>query len=320
MILILSSNITDSSTTNIIKYLKKLNIEYLNITPIGIAFKDELEIINDKIFFFQKQEKKELIIDKIKCIYLRKWDIEKEINFYLSSKNNDNIQNLKSLYISEINAISNYLFYRLKNCKWLSNFESLYSNKLTQSYEAKMVGLNTPNFSIISNRNEVNNFEKKTIITKLINTHFSFYDSGNKYFAYSKPLKKINSNSFFPSYVQENIKKDFEIRTFYLNRTLYSFAIFSQDNNQTKNDLRQYDLNNLNTVTPYILDLETTNKIITLMDNLNLTIGSIDLIMSKSEKIYFLEINPFGQYDYLSKRCNYNLDEKIVEYLINENE
>jgi hypothetical protein len=49
------------------------------------------------------------------------------------------------------------------------------------------------------------------------------------------------------------------------------------------------------------------------MEKHDYNIGVLDFIVA--DKIYFLEINPFGLYDVISKGCKINLDLKIAEYL-----
>ena len=43
--------------------------------------------------------------------------------------------------------------------------------------------------------------------------------------------------------------------------------------------------------------------------------GSIDLIYSLSNEYVFLEVNPQGQFDWLSKNCNYYIEKDIAELL-----
>ena len=53
------------------------------------------------------------------------------------------------------------------------------------------------------------------------------------------------------------------------------------------------------------------------MKLLGLISGSIDLILSNNKDYYFLEVNPEGQYDWVSVFGGYNLDKKIAKYMIN---
>jgi glutathione synthase/RimK-type ligase-like ATP-grasp enzyme len=60
-------------------------------------------------------------------------------------------------------------------------------------------------------------------------------------------------------------------------------------------------------------------KIDEFMSSLNLKCGSLDLIYSTNDELYFLEVNPNGQYDWVSYFGNFNLTKNIAEILINEN-
>lgn len=56
------------------------------------------------------------------------------------------------------------------------------------------------------------------------------------------------------------------------------------------------------------------------MNSLNLNTGSIDLIVDTQDNYYFLEINPVGQFGMVSQPCNYYLEKKVAEYLVQNNE
>lgn len=95
-------------------------------------------------------------------------------------------------------------------------------------------------------------------------------------------------------------------------------SIFSQNNNKTKIDFRNYDFKKPNRMVPYRIDETLKQKLTSLMKEVCLNMGSIDLLKSKNGKIYFLEINPVGQYGFVSESCNYNIDREIAKFLIDE--
>ena len=108
----------------------------------------------------------------------------------------------------------------------------------------------------------------------------------------------------------------YEIRSFYLNGTFSSMAIFSATNMKTAIDMRSYDLENPNRKVPYKLPLEIEKKLNSLMLEEKLNTGSIDLIKGLDGSYYFLEINPIGQFGSVSQTCNYYLEKKIAKYLV----
>jgi glutathione synthase/RimK-type ligase-like ATP-grasp enzyme len=92
-------------------------------------------------------------------------------------------------------------------------------------------------------------------------------------------------------------------------------AIFSQKNKKTKIDFRNYDDELPNRNVPYQLPKSVEGKLIQMLDFLDYTTGSIDLIKTKSGDYVFLEINPVGQFGMVSYPCNYYLEEKIAIHL-----
>ena len=127
---------------------------------------------------------------------------------------------------------------------------------------------------------------------------------------------------FFPSLFQEEIIKEYELRSFYLDGRFYSMAIFSQNNKKTKVDFRNYDLKHPNRTVPYKLCEIVQERLKKTFTELKLKTGSADLIKGKDGEYYFLEINPVGQFTQVSMPCNYQLEKKIAEFIIervNEN-
>ena len=53
------------------------------------------------------------------------------------------------------------------------------------------------------------------------------------------------------------------------------------------------------------------------MERTGLITGSLDFILTPSGEYVFLEVNPSGQYDMISKPCNYHLDKAIATFLYN---
>lgn len=198
-------------------------------------------------------------------------------------------------------------------------------NKLVALEEAKAAGLLIPNTYITTNKSVLKNLisVESNLITKPIAEATFFIDKKNKRHGLytEKVTQKIVKESpdiFFPSLLQNEIEKDFEIRTYFLCGVCYSMAIFSQQSDQTATDFRVYDTKNRNRNVPYQLPRDIENKIKRFMKKMNLNEGSIDLIKTNDNKFVFLEVNPAGQFGMVSRPCNYYLEKKIAQYLANE--
>ena len=97
-------------------------------------------------------------------------------------------------------------------------------------------------------------------------------------------------------------------------------AIFSQNNEKTKIDFRNYDRDLPNRTEPYTLPFDVEEKICKMMNALKLNTGSLDLIKSRNNEFVFLEVNPSGQFGMTAFPCNYPLHKEVSDYLIKENE
>ena len=69
----------------------------------------------------------------------------------------------------------------------------------------------------------------------------------------------------------------------------------------------------------YKLPGELEAKLDSLMKNLNLNSGSIDIIKTVKDEYIFLEVNPVGQFVGYGVPTNYYLEKKVAEWLIKNN-
>ena len=198
-------------------------------------------------------------------------------------------------------------------------------NKINALSLAKDVGLSIPPTIVTGNRKDIEVFVKTygDLVCKSLDLNFDYYDVHDESWFHSyttnfsiEDLEKMPDN-FAISAFQKKIEKKYEIRTFYLNNKCYSMAIFSQLNYKTMIDYRRYDSEKMNRIVPYKLPLSIKHKVVAFMKRANLKTGSIDLIKSNKNEFVFLEVNPIGQFGYLSGNCNYYLEKEIAMHLTN---
>src|SRR5690606_31908398 len=118
-----------------------------------------------------------------------------------------------------------------------------------------------------------------------------------------------------PTLVQEYIQKQFEIRIFFFLNKIYSMAIFSQRDKKTSIDFRNYNKENPNRFVPFALPSNILKKIEHFIKKKRMSSGSIDLILNEKGDFVFLEINPQGQFNWVSEYCNYYIEKDIAELL-----
>ena len=319
MIIIFSSGIQDISTIKVKAYLKANDVDVLVITPLALI-ENKIQRIKGKFYAIDNENVKHLIsLENVTCVWLRKWNLKAEISFYLKDKGLtlEDEKKIKDVYESELNALSELIFWELREHHWIPSQNSLRSNKLIQMVEAEKIGFKVPRFHVLGNASLIQRLDNRNeYITKLSDSHFSISVKGSIYHSYTSDFSpdEIDKN-VFPSLVQEKIQKKMEIRVFYLEENIHAFAIFSQDHERTSLDYRRYDYDNPTKIVPYKLDVQTEEKIRELHKVLDLNTGSSDFILDNNNEYHFLEINPFGQFGLLSKKCNFYLEKEIAKLL-----
>ena len=214
----------------------------------------------------------------------------------------------------EYETLTNF-FYSEINKNTFGCFYNDSHSKLNQIKYATEVGLDIPDFVITNNKKSlVNYIGKESLITKAIENNIGINHDGR---LIVQRVQKIDFENiediFFPSLFQTEIDKEFEIRVFYLDGKCYAIRFRSASTNI---DMR--DNYSVSEYEPFSLSKELELKITAFMKKMQLVSGSLDFIKSTNGIYYFLEVNPNGQYDWVSQYGGYNLHEKIARFLISK--
>lgn len=218
-------------------------------------------------------------------------------------------------------VLQNFLFYTLENKKVvLGNFLKSQVNKLVNLKIAKECGLQIPETNISCKWSVLSCKVNSTAqISKPISEAETFYDIDGSIFKMLTIGISANdideSAEFFPSLIQQQISKWVELRIFFLGTKHYSMAIFSQSSSKTNIDFRNYDDTKPNRMVPFALPEAVEEKLNRFIKRIELNTGSIDMIVTPSKEFVFLEVNPVGNIEMVSKRCNYPIEQDIANYL-----
>lgn len=224
---------------------------------------------------------------------------------------------------SEQQAVFQTFCALLSHKRWLNNWNNSSPGKIEQLLVAFSIGLKIPPTAIIGNKTDLYDFliSNGEIITKPIQDVRNVTVDDIQYSQYTAPIRKKDiaamSYTIFPGLFQKNIKKNMEIRSFYLDGRMFSMAICSSFDKQTKTDFRRYNDKYPNRRIPYQLPIAIEEKIHMFMNRMNLNCGSIDLILGSDGEYYFLEVNPVGQFGMVSYPCNYYLEREMANFLTN---
>ncbi len=196
-------------------------------------------------------------------------------------------------------------------------------NKLDVLKKAKSIGITIPPTLVSGNKSEVLDFYLKNdrnIITKSLFEIIPKMKETERFWikTYTQKIEIIDDlpEHFFPTLFQKNIEKKYELRIFFLDGECYTAAILSQSDPKSEIDFRNQDKKNQNRVVPYKLSPKLKSQIIDLMKIVELNTGSLDFMIGKDGKPYFLEINPVGQFGFINSHCNFSISDDIAKKMI----
>ncbi|GGH03528.1 grasp-with-spasm system ATP-grasp peptide maturase [Pedobacter zeae] len=199
--------------------------------------------------------------------------------------------------------------------------ESL-NNKLLNLVLASKNGFLIPQTLVTSNKEELVAFYKEhgCVITKDLRAPVNILSAGGH--IVSDGVKLLNDKmieqleeKFVPVFLQKYVQKKYEIRSFAACDKIYSMAIFSQGDESTMIDYRNYNNKKPNRCVPVNLPPMVEQNLRNLMAAMEMNTGSFDLIVNKENEYYFLEVNPMGQFHWLSESCNYHIERDIAQFL-----
>lgn len=228
----------------------------------------------------------------------------------------------------EYQAIQEYINQEIKSKKHLNSIFDYKHQKLEYLKAAKELDIKVPEWIVTGDLEVIKAFiaKKKRIITKALNMPYFKIPKTGKFTEVAYSTNEVTSNdlheietaglskNILPSFLQAYIDKKFEVRVFYSAGKFYSMAIFSQQSEKTKIDYRNYDRDKPNRAVPFQVPRELEEKLLQLFKKFKLNSCSADLIYSTDNEFYFLEINPIGQFKWVSQNCNYYIEKEIAEY------
>ncbi|WP_142683872.1 grasp-with-spasm system ATP-grasp peptide maturase [Chitinophaga polysaccharea] len=278
-----------------------------------------------KSFDIQRLDDPPLAVADISVIWLRRGHNLQSIRDRLKEiHGKDFFYDLMLFLSQEIRATNRLIqYFAGEHTHWIDKLEHSNPSKIYQLQCASSVGFHIPSTIITNNKKDVITFQQKhgKIITKpVVDSTFLFPDSNKGGYGLYTALVEMETvdhlpETFFPCLFQSCVEKDVELRIFYLMGEAYTMAIFSQSNVETQVDFRYYS-GKQNRWVPFNLPKAILERIQKLMELLNLTTGSLDVVKATNGDYVFLEVNPSGQFGMVSIPCNYHLEKKLAQKLI----
>lgn len=319
MILILTEH-KDISANKVVEWLNYFEGDYLRINTL-----DHFKKCFFEISFFENKNEIKLAINNEKIgikdfevVWFRRGYLNINSNYLLNELDDSEKRRISQHLKEEEETLLDYIYDKLKDTKSYNHPKMYNINKLIVLNKAQECGLKIPKTiistmpSFIKENEEEDNYITKSIQdTLIVNSDCIGTKIINK-----EHISKLNR--FYYSLFQEFIESKYELRVFIFGDLIYCCAIF-RTKMKSSADIREYDVNEGHSrVIPFILSKSIKSRLFRLLNKLNLESGSIDILVDKKNDYYFLEVNPVGQFDYVSKLCNYYIERDIAKILKNE--
>lgn len=206
----------------------------------------------------------------------------------------------------------------LDKAVWMNHPVATYraENKLYQLKVAKKCGLTTPE-TYVGNSLPSNISPDSMYIVKSLDTAL-FYDNGQEMFAYSTMVSGQEllaaEIKLAPVIIQECLSPKIDLRVTVVGNRIFTVAITKRGMVPLAGDWRKSNKDNL-CYTPIELPQIIKERVVTLMQNLDLSFGGIDLALV-GDTYYFIEVNPTGEWGWLVSSAGLSIDKAIVDSLV----
>jgi ATP-GRASP peptide maturase of grasp-with-spasm system len=324
MIALFSQVVGEGTTEMVMDWLEYLGADYVRVNGEGLNADDAVEIRlgNDGTSLRVEVDGRMMDAAEVGAVWMRRW----HTFMNLEDLRRDDASGLGHSVVShlgrELVALRGALQDGLRGAGWLTREDQMGVNKLHVLRVAADEGLEVPPTLITNRRASLATFVEAhgRVVSKPLGEAASFQVGDAGYVMYTSEvtpeLLASLPERFFPSLFQPRVEKRYELRVFYLAGRCWPMAIFSQNDPQTEADFRRYNLERPNRCVPYALPGAVEAAVVRLMRALGLDTGSVDLIRTTDGRYVFLEVNPIGQFGMVSEPCNYFLERRVAEHLM----
>jgi glutathione synthase/RimK-type ligase-like ATP-grasp enzyme len=310
--LIISHSI-DYSTDLICYELKQREVKYLRINRDRFnELKIQINVLEDNMLvIFDDEHSYSITPHTLKSVYFR-------APVFLRTNKQFSLQ--EQVYRSQWSSfIRNLIIF--ENARWINHPVAIYKaeNKILQLKKAASFGLRIPQTIVTNYPPSDSEFSFSNIAVKSLDTAL-FYDNEQELFVYTSAVQRDTLTDgdlrLAPVIIQEFIEPKIDIRATVVGSHIYAVKVLSQDSGIV-GDWRRQRKENL-TYNFFQLPNDVEEKIFLLMHELDLNFGGVDLIYS-NEEYFFVEVNPTGEWGWLTRTAMLHIDKAITDLIMQEN-
>ncbi len=209
----------------------------------------------------------------------------------------------------------------LPSKRWMSPLQAIWraERKPYQLSVASQLGFKLPPTIVTNEVPEVQHFAvTRQLIAKAVSAGYVKSPNGNQAIFTSaiaeSDLDNLSGLVLAPVTFQELVEKSADIRVTVVAEDVYAAEILSQARDSSRIDWRATDDPDI-AHRPHDLPLGLENLCRSLLDQLGLAFGAIDLALTPDGSYVFFEINPSGEWLWIEDQLGFPISESIASWL-----
>lgn len=229
-------------------------------------------------------------------------------------------QEYEKIFLNEYATLRYNLFTQLQHLPWINPYENekkIDGNKMLQLKIAQHNHLTVPPTVFTNDEEKVKVFFEQhcseKAIAKLHGVTRKTMNGENlisTMMIERETLENLSGIIYCPMIFQPYIDKKYELRIMYVDEEFYTGKINNSENTDWRVGDKDYFW------VAYELPDDIKINLTSMMKEMGLYMGAIDMIRGKDGKYYFLEVNPQGEWGMLQKELGFPIAEKIADNLI----
>ncbi|WP_347217692.1 MvdC/MvdD family ATP grasp protein [Chryseobacterium sp.] len=293
------------------QYLSSKNIPYFRLNSDQLNHLQKISI-NENSFQITDMDGNAVHSDEITGVWHRKaWRISvpEELD-----------QEYEKIFLNEYTSLRYNIFTQLEHLPWINPYEKekkIDGNKMLQLKIAQRNHLTIPPTIFSNDEEKVKAFFDQycsgKAIAKLHGVTRKTMSGENlisTMIIERETLGNLSDIIYCPMIFQPYIDKEYELRIMYVDGAFFTGKI----NNSENADWRVSDGSYF--WIAYELPDDIKTNLTSMMKEMGLHTGAIDMIRGKDGKYYFLEVNPQGEWGMLQKELKFPIAERIADFLI----
>jgi glutathione synthase/RimK-type ligase-like ATP-grasp enzyme len=285
------------------------SVSYTIIDPFGAIGKDDVSYIfeNDVArVYYGSQE-----LGDIDSVWFRKPTHLDKVELAIPDSHRSYVQGALRRHLAP-------LYRHWKESLWVSPYEAIVDgeNKPHQLEVAAKIGFTIPSTLITGDAIQARAFVEKhgTCVAKSQAVEFPRGKTLMTTVVTSESNLSYDGLSIDPMIFQQFIEPAYELRITVVGRAVFAAKIKSADQGPFR-DWRYGHIDNSFAAEATTIDADLQEKCVQLTQQLGLRYGAIDLIVDKDGVVWFLEINPNGQWAFIEEATGQPIGKAMAELL-----